>query len=247
MSINVQLNGIIKFKKALERYPSTLREALIKANKETAEEYKKLVYHEFDSFQSAESFYQIVLQHFDSMIVSRTGTLRDSLKLLNVDGGYRVGWFNDYPDYAKYVILGTVHMLPRNPILEAIKTIELPERYLWQDEHSSQIGTVLPIMSRGFDDKAVATAYYKGLVYNLDSMIALKSGNMRNSLRIKRVGDSYRVGWFEDAPDYVKFVLMGTMYTLPRNPLIHAFDHEYLLQYMEKALKKELAKQKKAG
>lgn len=242
MSINMQLKGIITLKRTLKAYPSKLRQAVIKANEETAKEYMKLVYHEFDNLISAEEFFDIVLGHFDSMITSHTGVLRKSLKLLYVDGGYQVGWFNDYPHYAKYVVLGTVHMLPRNPILEAIKTIELPERYLWRDEKQSQIGTVLPIMSRGFDDPLVALAYYRGIQYNLDSMIAIRSGKMRDSLRIKKVGTKYRVGWFEDAPNYVKFVLMGTKDMLPRNPLIHAFDHEHLLRFMEHELKKELSR-----
>jgi len=243
MPVKIKLNGIIKFKKTLNRYPTKLRKAIIKANEETAKEYMKLVYHEFDDMITAEDFLRIVERKFDEMIVSHTGVLREGLKLLSVDGGYQVGWFNNQPDYAKYVILGTIHMLPRNALLEAIKEIELPNRYLWQDEKRSQIGTVLPIMSRGFDDHLVAEAYFRGIQYNLDSMIMMRSGKMRNSLRIKKVGDKFRVGWFEDAPDYVKFVLMGTKNALPRNPLIHAFDHEHLLKFMEKELKKELVKQ----
>lgn len=240
MSINFQLNGIIKYKKTLERYPSVMRMAIQKANEETAKEYMKLVYHEFDTYQDANEFLQIVYRKFDEMIKSHTGLLRRSLKLLHVDNSYLVGWFNDTPHYAKYVILGTVHMLPRNAILEAIKEIELPNRYLWQNEDLSQIGTVDPILSRGFDDPTVAKAFYLGTVMNLDSMVITRTGVLRANLEIRKEGDQYRVGWFENTPRYAKFVLMGTKDNLPRNPLIHAFDHEYLLRFMEKEFKKEI-------
>ena len=244
--ITVRMEGIIKLKKALRRIPSQMRKAIIKANEETAKEYMKLVYHEFDKLISAQQFLEIVKTHFDNMITSHTGVMKRSLMIRESEDGWQVGWFEDQPHYAKYVVLGTVHIAPRNPILEALKTLELPSRYLWQDPQKSQLGSALPIMSRGFDDPLVAKAYLRGVIYNLDSMIALKTGKLRDSLRIKKVGSQYRVGWFEEAPHYVKFVLMGTRGTATpttaRNPLIHAWDQEKILQMYEHFLAAEMKK-----
>ncbi len=230
MAIKLKVEGIIKLQNTLKAYPTRLRIAILKAQEETAKEYLRLVYQEFEQYETADDFYQRVLTNFDEMITSHTYDMRDGLKIQEVNGDHFVGCFNDDPYYAKYVLLGTWKMLPRNPILKAL------------DEMGIEYGTVLPIMSRGFDDPAIARAYYQGVRANFDALVISRSGRMKETLEMRFINGKWRVGWFENAPDYTKFVLMGTYQAYPRNPLIHAFNHEYLLNYMEKSLKNELAR-----
>lgn len=230
MAIKLKLDGIIKLQRALKEYPTRLRKAILKSQEDTAKEYLRLVHQEFEKYETADDFYKRVLKYFDEMISSHTYKMREGLEIKEVRGDHYVGWFNDDPFYAKYVLLGTWKMLPRNPILKAL------------DEMDIEYENVLPIMSRGFDDPLVAKAYYEGIRINFDSMIITRTGRMRKTLKMKKVGNKYRVGWFEDAPEYAKYVLMGTEKMYPRNPLIHSFNHEYLLKYMESSLKRELRK-----